>query len=96
MPASATTLAAAKKRTLRTNRNRDRLSVLLRFVIIGARLCISFAASEAREIPIKLRDRNAISMHKGRFGDYGSGSPTPATSDGQSEITNHPAPRGQP
>ena len=71
MPASATMLAAAKKRTLRTNRNRDRLSVRLRFVIIGVRLCIPFAASEARKIPVALRDRNAIPMHRGRFGYYG-------------------------
>jgi hypothetical protein len=48
MPASATTLATAKKRKLRTNRNRDRLSVRLRFVIIGVRLCIPFAANEVR------------------------------------------------
>jgi len=81
MPARATTLAAAKKRKLRTNRNRDRLSVRLRFVIIGVRLCIPFAASEAREIPVALRERNVIPMHKGRFDDYGPGSPTQATTE---------------
>jgi hypothetical protein len=39
-------------------------------VIIDGRLCIALAASGAREIPVALRDKNAIPNAQGRFGDY--------------------------
>jgi hypothetical protein len=81
MPASATNTSCGKKRKLRTDRNRDGLSLRLRFVIVDVRLCIPLAASEARDIPVALRDRNAILMHKGRFDDSGPGSPTQATTE---------------